>query len=423
MGSWLETHKESCARGGWRERIAIAALISGSLLAAGLVSGCGSDESEGDDPSSELAAQPEPEQPISEQLEPLNKAIAEADCDAFAALQFSLSRPTPEAGAPATPEECEFLQATFDALEGAEFDESAEFGTGAMTQAPAPSQQAGFDFVSMIWLLDYDGIYRHVTFVPGDEQIGTEPAADPMPAAEDFVEAARAGDCDAMEPTLNPDATLVQVAGGDLTAACERITEGQLLAPALKESPEAEPVELGGTLDTTFVGVPTKDDYFTIVLGTPVGTPGGEQPDEMLVVDVFSNTVDPDQAMTVVGESADPDLGPMLEDLNSAANEFIEGVSVDVPAGDLAAVQAGARSLRDAFYEFDLELRELALPVEQALVNAVLDATGAIVADLDEVGKAGSIEEASELVDKILGADMADVRAAMEELTGALSEG
>lgn len=264
------------------------------LLATTLVA-CGDDEPseqvDGDEASG-LTAQPEPSEPIEEVLGPLNAAIEEGDCEAFAALTHSQLRPKAgEPDAPATREECEFIEPFLKDLRGAEFTESAEFGTGAITQADAPPAlaQEG-EVAAFIWLLDSDGTFGQTSLFVGDAQIGEEPAGDPLPPVEDFVAAVPGRDCSEIEPLLNPGGSLVGYAEGNKRKACELVTKGRIFLPALEETAEPALEVFGGTLDIGFVGVATESEYFTVTVGTPPADPGDPQQTEMLIDDVRPNT-------------------------------------------------------------------------------------------------------------------------------------
>lgn len=270
-----------------------------------VVTGCGGDDENGGDtdaattaPTADLAPQPEPDVPISELLPEINEAFANGDCEQYLELAHWQTRATPNRDAPATDEECQAAAPLLRDFEQLEFTESEEFGTGAITQGAAPEgvKQAEDEVTALIWILD-DGEWRHLqNLFIGDPQIGTEPAGDPLANAETFVDAAREGDCREMEPVLQPDGVLAQGAEGNLREACELITQGRVLAPALEQTPETELADFGGTLDNTFVGLPTEEEYFTIYLTTPTVEPGQEEQEtEMLVSDARSNTVDPEE--------------------------------------------------------------------------------------------------------------------------------
>ena len=274
-----------------------------AVAALGLAA-CGDDseettsETENTEETTELTAQPEPAEPVSVAMEEINAAFADQDCDLYFERAHPLTRAVAETDAPATKEECQAAEPLFADFEGLEFTELDQFGTAAITEGVAPEgvAKAPDEHTALVWLLEPDGSWGHVqALFIGDEQIGTEPAGDPMPNAEAFIDAARDGDCKAMEPTINPDGALAAAAEGDLAKACELITDGEVLAPALEDTPETELVDLGGTLDNAFVGLPTSDGYFTIHLTTRAVKPGEEQQNtEMLVNDVRSNTVAPE---------------------------------------------------------------------------------------------------------------------------------
>lgn len=266
-----------------------------AILLTAALAGCGDDDAseqtDGEDTSG-LAVQPAPSEPIEELLDPLNAAIEDGDCEAFAALTHSQLRPKAgEPDAPATREECDFIEPFLKDLQGAEFTESAEFGTGAITQSDAPPALAqDGEVAAFIWLLDSDGTFGQTSLFVGDAQIGEEPAGDPLPPVEDFVAAVPGRDCSEIESLLNPGGSLVGYAEGDKRKACELVTKGKIFLPAVEETPEPGLEDFGGTLDIAFVGVATESEYFTVTVGTPPADPGDPQQTEMLIDDVRPNT-------------------------------------------------------------------------------------------------------------------------------------
>jgi hypothetical protein len=68
-------------------------------------------------------------------------------------------------------------------------------------------------------------------------------------------------------------------------AECAKVLDGQVFAPAIRATPDAQPVELGTTANLAFYGVPTKDAYFTLLL-SDAGEAGGG----MTVRDVLPST-------------------------------------------------------------------------------------------------------------------------------------
>jgi hypothetical protein len=258
------------------------------ILAAGLLAfaGCGGDSQGGGEPAGDAVAQPEPAQPIETMVEPLNAAVDAGSCEQYVELVTSLAREGNEAGGPPRPGECAVAEkGPLRLLEGARFEDSAEFGTGAIIEGTLGAGDEARPVVTL-WVVDRDGRFRVSYAADGAPQLGTEPAPDARPeeAADGFLEAIRAGDCEALKPLLNPDGRLVTTTGG-VEAACDAVIDGALFAPALKATPGAEPEPLGATVNYAFFGVPTRDAYFTLLLSN---LPDAEA--QMTVLDVLPST-------------------------------------------------------------------------------------------------------------------------------------
>jgi hypothetical protein len=85
--------------------------------------------------------------------------------------------------------------------------------------------------------------------------------------------------------------------------------------------------------------------------------------------------------------------------VNSAIETFKPRVRVDLRAGNLEAVKADAKKLRDVIFNFDAELREFPFPdALEEDVNSLLEANGTVIADLDAIGEATSLTEAEDLI-------------------------
>jgi hypothetical protein len=106
-------------------------------------------------------------------------------------------------------------------------------------------------------------------------------------------------------------------------------------------------------------------------------------------------------------------------EVNDAVDTFNARVQGDLDAGNLAAVMADASKLRTAIFNFDATLREIPFPdsVEEE-VNAVLDANGTVIADLDAVAEATSPPEAADLIDRFL----KDANSILQPATAELQE-
>jgi hypothetical protein len=108
------------------------------------------------------------------------------------------------------------------------------------------------------------------------------------------------------------------------------------------------------------------------------------------------------------------------EEVNDAIDTFKARVQDDLDAGNLEAVKVDASTLRDAVFDFDATLREIPFPdslVED--VNALLDANGTVIEDLDGIGEATSLTDAADRVDLFV----QDFNSLLEPASAALSEG
>ncbi len=258
------------------------------ILAAGLLAlaGCGGDSQGGGEPASDTVAQPDPAEPIATMVEPLNTAVDTASCERYVELVTSLAREDNVAGAPPRPGECSVAEkGPLRVLQGAHFEDSAEFGTAAIIEGTVGAGDEARPVVTL-WVVDRDGRFRVSYAADGAPQLGTEPGPDARPAeaADGFLDAVRAGDCEALKPLLNPDGRLVTATGG-VEAACDGVIEGALFAPALEATPGAEAELLGATANYAFVGVPTREAYFTLVLSNLPDAEG-----QMTVLDVLPST-------------------------------------------------------------------------------------------------------------------------------------
>lgn len=254
-------------------------LIAGVVAAAALVAGCGSDDGgsdvNGDEPR--VVAQPQPAGPLADQVEALNEATADQSCEDFVPLLYSLTRAkNPEPGAAPSDVECRRAEQHLRTLRGIEFTDSAEYGTGGLSQSHAPTQMA-------VWTVDRDGVFRVESLAGSKPQIGTSPSeeGEADQVAADFVDAVDSKDCGALKSVLDPDGRLMVETGGQ---PCDAVINGELFAPALAHTPGASHELLGETRNFAFAGVPTADAYFTLVLLDSGGREGPK------VLDVVPST-------------------------------------------------------------------------------------------------------------------------------------
>ena len=249
-------------------RLAPVALYSVAFLAPG----CGGDDDDGGGdekrtPSAALTERPTPKQPITAEIAPFSRAISTQDCKKYYPLVLSFSRGE-RTGTPATEAECKGRDPEVALLRGYRVELAAQYGTAGILDGPAGS---GNKRRHTIWTLDGDGRFRYtqVTGTGTAAQAGT-PFSDRKEArrlAEDFLAAVRERDCAAMARLFSPEGSRLVVNTGSTKAACRAVLEGEFLAPAVRKTPNPRIEVLGGTRNLAFVGVATKDIYFTMTMG------------------------------------------------------------------------------------------------------------------------------------------------------------
>jgi hypothetical protein len=135
-------------------------------------------------------------------------------------------------------------------------------------------------------------------------------------------------------------------------------------------------------------------------------------------VDALQQTPPSAKAEAPGDESPRAAYNRALDDLAPAIDVLF--IQMDQDSGDLEAVQESARMLRDAFFNFDAELRGISFPAAlEESVNSVLEANGTVIADLDAIGEATSAAEATKLV----GQANDDFESLYEPASAVLSQG
>jgi hypothetical protein len=241
------------------------------ILACGTLAACGS--SGGDDSAStgdattddSLTEQPTPKKSLGSQMLPFAKAITSQSCKQYKPLLVSLTRGTVAPGAPATAAECKQPDASLTALRGVRIQRAFAAGTGGLMEGPDAAGKNQYT----LWAVDSDGRFRYAHVSGGSNQIGTafterKEAAD---VTDKFLASVRKRDCSAMEKLFNARATRLVATLGSRKAACKAVVDGKYLAPALEKTPNPGIKVMGGTRNFAFVGVATKDVFFTFLLG------------------------------------------------------------------------------------------------------------------------------------------------------------
>jgi hypothetical protein len=252
--------------------------------AALLVPGCGGadNESTSDDTKSAAVAMPSPQTPVSAEVASFERSFDKNGCTQFQPLRFSTIRGRP-AGSPATGAECrgrDFERARLARLISLPILETRQFGTAALMEAPGTN---GGEKDYTIWVLDSDGRF-HFTEIQlnADAQFGTRftNRGQAKKVAEDLVRAVDRHDCKALLELFDDDSRLV--VERDPKETCQSVLDGRYFAPALDATPKPAIEVIDGTQTFAFVGVSTKDAYFTITMA-------GEG-DGLRIFDILPNT-------------------------------------------------------------------------------------------------------------------------------------
>jgi hypothetical protein len=263
--------------------------MTAAAIAAVALSGCGGG---GDDEG--LVEAPEVSKPLSAQIDPVNKAIADQSCDELLRLDLTaVRRPGIDPGAPPSKSECDFIAKSelLASLKGIEFTKAVEYGTAGLMEGndPRPDAPASSRAYS-IWFLDSDGQFRYAATQPAEPQFDKKPPPDNNADenAEAFVQSIKHGNCD--PSTINPRGSLA-IQTGNPQKACDAIDEGKILAPAIRATSNPAVEKMGESLDFVFYGLATERGYFTLMLGSGTPPKGGGQSSDYTVYEEVPNTV------------------------------------------------------------------------------------------------------------------------------------
>jgi hypothetical protein len=208
---------------------------------------------------------PKPAQPITELAAAVDEFGTQGDCAQAVALINQADLPDPE-GAD-NPRNCNAIAGLISTLSDFKSTDSAEFGSAGLldgTNADGP--------IAIEAVLDQSRSFKLTGGTLPGAQIGTEPRAGidfEAPAAA-FVKALRDGDCKAAHSALVP---VSRLAYADEKQFCSVFDDNFMAAPEglgarLQADPDADLVDLGGTQDAHFYGLPTTPaGYRTILVG------------------------------------------------------------------------------------------------------------------------------------------------------------
>jgi hypothetical protein len=256
-------------------------ILIASLLA---LAGCGGGEDGGE---------PTPREKLESAVTEFERAVGDQDCAGFARFAHSVVRPAGKGrDDPPDAAECRNLGRSYTALFGFDSEKIDVFGSAAIVQGRVEGR-----LLVLVWTLDVDGRWAQVQAIPAiDPQVrGRErPMNRFAPNAAAFVKAQRAGDCREVFRLLNPASPFVAQAG-DPEAFCKRFRESrdapERLSAQLRQAPDAEPVDLGGTSDLHFYRVDTgRGRRWTLILSTlPRELPAAGHAQDS-VLDYFPNS-------------------------------------------------------------------------------------------------------------------------------------
>jgi hypothetical protein len=279
-------------------------LIAGLAVAALALGACGDDDSDDTTTAAEetSSSAPQASGSLDDAVAQLNEAIANQDCEAFVAMTFSFLRADEtgeapaEPGDPVRPDECGDeapAPPLLADIEGTTFDESEEYGgTAAMSTGSGGKPIQGYEEWTVQWLVDRDGEWRTLGFIPTDPQFEEDlpETVDPVAITQQLVDAVESGDCAGAEEFINADHFLGEP-GSSPEEGCESVVGGSIFAPAVSAATDEVAVEeLGQSRDFAFVGVDTGDTYFAAILGTPVVKANQPVQDEVQVIDIVPMT-------------------------------------------------------------------------------------------------------------------------------------
>lgn len=268
------------------------------VAAAFALGACGDDSEEPTGGSEEAASSaPEASAPIDDAVADLNEAIANQDCELLMEITFSSLRASAdgdgpaEPGQPVQPEECSKqapAPGLLKALEGTTFEETEDYGAGAISDGTGGKKTGGYDHWSVIWAVDRDGQYRNLAFYPADPQFEEDlpESVDPVAVTEEMVSIVESGDCANVDQVFGKGTRF----GATPEEACEALAGGTIFAPAVKAADDLTVEDVGASRDYALVGVDTGDTYFLVQLATPPIKPDQPVQDEIMVADVVPLT-------------------------------------------------------------------------------------------------------------------------------------
>ena len=249
------------------------------LLSLALLAGCGDDDKKETKPAkaAKTAEPPKAKESLQAAADELSETIASgSDCQKMfeRMIPASLRGPTVKAGDPPKPEECKHNKPLFDQVAGFKPTKVQEFGPVGVVEGSGENVSKG-NIVASTWVVDQDGEWRMFTAGDYDPQIGVKPlpATNFDEVAEQFVVAARKGDCATFFKLADPYSRFVVGLKNDEVKFCNTVADSYRSPTSalhdLAADPNAKPEKLGETLDYGFFAVKMSSGrYWVILIGT-----------------------------------------------------------------------------------------------------------------------------------------------------------
>lgn len=259
------------------------------LLSLALLAGCGDDKKDKSKsaPAAETAVPPKPKTTLQAAADELSASLSsDAECEELLErmVPYSLRGSTVKVGDPPSPELCKGTKPVLGQLEGFKPTKAQEYGPVGVVEGSGENVSKG-NVLATTWVVDQDGEWRLLSAGDFDPQIGVKP----LPAtnfdeiADQYIEAARKGDCGTMWKLYDPYSRFVVATKNDEVKYCNTISESYrkpdsaLHDLASDPSPKAE--KLGETLDYGFYAVPMSSGRYWVLVTTTRSE--GEIPPEL----------------------------------------------------------------------------------------------------------------------------------------------
>lgn len=243
------------------------------LLSLALLAGCGDDEKDKKPAAAAKTAEPpKAKESLQAAADDLAKVAPDGSCAELVnrLLPTSLRGPTAKPGDPPTPELCKSVEGSSKALAGFKPTRVQEYGPVGVVEASASGVRKGHVLAST-WVIDQDGVWRAMLFGDFDPQIGEKPLPESNfdEVVEEYVDAARKGECDTVFKLASPQSRFVTLTKNDVVKYCNTVSESYKKPDSalhdLAGDPNAKPEKLGETLDFAWYAVRMNSGRYWVI--------------------------------------------------------------------------------------------------------------------------------------------------------------